>query len=166
MNKHMHLNPVHAAPAHQPVDVPLVVISPVKNEADYLRLTLDSMVAQTSRPIEWIIVDDGSTDETVEIVRAYMNRYPFIRLVLRTEQGPRQLGGGVVRAFDYGKARIQRQDYEYIAKLDGDMSFGPLYLQKMFEKFAANPRLACVSGRVFRFEDGEYIEEFHQIEQV
>src|SRR5690606_5868639 len=141
-------------------------ISPVKNEADYLQLTLNSMVAQTFRPIEWIIVDDGSTDGTVEIVRAFMKRYPFIRLVLRTEQGPRQLGGGVVRAFDYGKARIQRQDYEYIAKLDGDMSFGPLYLQKMFEKFDDNPRLACVSGRVFRFEDGEYIEEFHQIEQV
>jgi len=166
MGHEISLNPVTAAPAEQPILVPLVVISPVKNEAEYIRLTLDSMVAQTYRPIEWVIVDDGSKDETREIVKEYTDAYPFIRLILREDQGSRQLGGGVVRAFNYGKDRILNQDYAYIAKLDGDMSFGPWYLQKMFEKFGENPRLACVSGRVYRQENGCFIEEFHQVEQV
>jgi len=145
-----------AAPA---TVVPLVIISPVRDEADLIKLTLDSMVAQTVKPVEWIIVDDGSQDGTADIVREYADKYPFIRLVQRPDRGFRKVGGGVVAAFKFGITQIAHQDYEYIAKLDGDMSFGPRYLECMFEQFALEPKLAAVSGKVFREEEGQKIEE-------
>jgi len=145
-----------AAPA---TVVPLVIIAPVRDEADLIKLTLDSMVAQTVKPVEWIIVDDGSQDGTADIVREYADKYPFIRLVQRPDRGFRKVGGGVVAAFKFGITQIAHQDYEYIAKLDGDMSFGPRYLECMFEQFALEPKLAAVSGKVFREEEGQKIEE-------
>ncbi|MFZ6707676.1 glycosyltransferase [Undibacterium sp. TC9W] len=139
--------------------VPLVIIAPVRDEADLIRLTLDSMVAQTVKPVEWIIVDDGSQDGTADIVREYSAQYPFIRLVQRPDRGFRKVGGGVVAAFKFGITQIEHQEYEYIAKLDGDMSFGPRYLECMFEQFAQEPKLAAVSGKVYREEEGKRIEE-------
>lgn len=160
------LHPVTAPPAPAPRIVPLVVISPVRDEADYLRLTMDSMVAQTVRPVEWILVDDGSRDATPDIVREYAAKYPFIRLLPRTDRGFRKLGGGVVAAFNFGKEHIEHRDYAYIAKLDGDMSFGPLYLERMFAVLENEERMAAVSGKVYRNEGGRYIEEAHIEEQV
>ncbi len=139
--------------------VPLVIIAPVRDEANLIRLTLDSMVAQTVKPVEWIIVDDGSQDGTADIVREYAAQHPFIRLVQRPDRGFRKVGGGVVAAFKYGITQIVHQEYEYIAKLDGDMSFGPRYLECMFEQFAREPKLAAVSGKVYREEEGKKIEE-------
>ena len=160
------LEPVAAPPALNPITVPVVVISPVRDEAQYLRLTMDAMVAQTWRPVEWILVDDGSSDATPDIVREYAAKYPFIRLVPRQNRGFRKLGGGVVAAFNFGMEHIQHTDYAYIVKLDGDMSFGPLYLQRMVQRLIDNPRLAAVSGKVYRHEHGRYIEESHIDEQV
>ena len=160
------LQPVQAAPAVDPRIVALVIISPVRDEAQYLRLTMDSMVAQTCRPQEWILVDDGSADATADIIREYAAQYPFIRLVTRQNRGFRKLGGGVIAAFKFGVEHIAHQNYRYIAKLDGDMSFGPLYLEHMLRKLDDDAQLAAVSGKVYRFEDGRYIEESHIDEQV
>jgi biofilm PGA synthesis N-glycosyltransferase PgaC len=169
MSAHSHqseLEPTTAPPAEHPIVVPLVIISPVRDEAKYLRLTIDAILAQTMRPIEWIIVDDGSKDETPDIVREYTQQYPFIRLIERTDRGFRKLGGGVVAAFNFGMRHIEHQNYRYIAKLDGDMSFGPYYIERMFAQFASDPKLAAVSGKVYRFEHHRYIEETHIKEQV
>jgi len=160
------LVPVVSPPAVDPRIVPLVIVSPVRDESDYLRLTLDAVVAQTWRPVEWILVDDGSNDSTPEIVAEYAARYPFIRLIRRQDRGFRKLGGGVIAAFDYGRERILHTDWQYIAKLDGDMSFGPRYIEHMLQKLEAEPRLAAVSGKVYRAEDGRFIEEMHGREQV
>lgn len=164
--QHNQLEPTVAPPADNPVIIPLVIISPVRDESQYLRLTMDSVVAQTVRPVEWILVDDGSKDSTPDIIREYAARYPFIRLVERTDRGFRKLGGGVVAAFNFGMAHITQTDYLFIAKLDGDMSFGPHYLEHMFARFDENPQLAAVSGKVYRFENDQYIEETHIEEQV
>ncbi|WP_144637157.1 glycosyltransferase [Bordetella genomosp. 13] len=161
-----HLNPITSEPAVNPTVIPLVIISPVRDEAKYLRLTMDSIVAQTLRPVEWILVDDGSSDATPDIVREYAAKYDFIRLVPRENRGFRKLGGGVIAAFNYGKERIRHTDYQYIVKLDGDMSFGPRYLERMMAMFATDAKLAAVSGKVYREEDGRYIEESHIEEQV
>lgn len=140
--------------------IPLVIIAPVRDEARLIRLTLDSIVAQTVQPQEWVIVDDGSQDNTAEIVADYAKRYPYIRLVQRQDRGFRKVGGGVVAAFKFGISQIANPDYAYIAKLDGDMSFGPRYLELMFAEFADNPRLAAVSGKVFREEGQHKVEEY------
>lgn len=146
--------------------VPVVVITPVRDESRTLRLTLDSMLAQTRRPQEWVIVDDGSSDNTADIVAEYAAQHDFIHLVHNENRGFRQLGGGVIRAFDYGRGHIRNPDWQYIVKLDGDMSFGPRYLEIMLAEFDLNPRLAATSGKVFRPEGDKLVEEYHIDEMV
>ncbi|MGH8168811.1 MAG: glycosyltransferase [Woeseiaceae bacterium] len=146
--------------------VPLAVISPVRDEARYVRKTLDAMIAQTSRPMEWLFVDDGSTDDTRAIIEAYVTENPWIRVVGLEDRGFRQLGSGVVAAFDFGRSMLERQEYEYIAKLDGDMSFPPRYLEVMLDKLQSDPKLAAVSGKVFRPENGGFVEEYIMDEMV
>ena len=140
--------------------VPVAIISPVRNESKYLRLTLDAMVAQTVWPQEWLFVDDGSTDDTPQIIAEYAEKYPFIHVIPRQDRGFRQLGTGVIVAFDYGREHLRTSDWEYIVKLDGDMSFSPRYLEVMIQALKDDPKLAAVSGKVFRPEDGGYVEEF------
>ena len=137
-----------------------MVISPMRNEAKLLRNTLDSMLAQTLRPAEWLIVDDGSTDETPQIVEEYSAKHPWIRLVKREDRGFRQLGSGVIAAFNYGRERISFKDWKFISKLDGDMSFPPCYAEVMIGELEKNPKLACVSGKVYRPEGDGFVEEF------
>jgi poly-beta-1,6-N-acetyl-D-glucosamine synthase len=146
--------------------VPLAVISPVRDEARYIRKTLDAMVAQTWRPQEWVIVDDGSRDETPAIVAEYAARHDFIRLVQRPDRGRRQLGGGVIAAFEYGRQQLARDDYRFIAKVDGDLSFPPRYLEIMLGELQRNPALAAVSGKVFRPEGDRLVYEFQIDEHV
>jgi len=140
--------------------VPLAIVSPVRDEGKYVRNTLDAMVAQTVQPQEWLFVDDGSTDDTRAIIETYAAKHPWIRVISRDDRGFRQLGSGVIAAFDYGRARLARQDYQYIAKLDGDMSFTPRYLEVMIGRLESEPKLAAVSGKVFRPESGGFVEEY------
>lgn len=143
-----------------PAVVPLAVVSPVRDEAEYVKNTLDAMIAQTKRPMEWLFVDDGSSDDTAGIIASYARDHPWIRVIDLDDRGFRQLGAGVVAAFDYGRRRLQSKDYRYIAKLDGDMSFPPRYLEIMLDKLDGDPGLAAVSGKVFRPENGDLVEEF------
>lgn len=140
--------------------VPLVIVSPVRDESKLIENTLNSMIAQTVRPLEWVIVDDGSTDNTAEIVEKYAKKYSFIRLIPNENRGFRKLGGGVISAFKFGLAQVNHRDYQFLAKLDGDMSFGPKYLEVMFEAFKRDARLAAVSGKVLRPEQGGYVSEW------
>ncbi len=76
-----------------------VLISPCRNEQDYMRETLDSVIAQTVPPALWVIVDDGSTDATPAILAEYAARHDWIRIVRRADRGARSVGPGVVDAF-------------------------------------------------------------------
>ena len=105
--------------------VPLVVISPVRNEGKYVQKTLDAMVAQTVQPVYWLFVDEGSTDDTKSIIESYDEKYPWIRVMSRDERGFLQLGAGVIAALNFGRENLCCRDYQYIAKLDGDMAFPP-----------------------------------------
>jgi glycosyltransferase involved in cell wall biosynthesis len=145
---------------------PIAVVSPVRDEARYLRHTLDAMLGQTVRPQEWLFVDDGSTDDTRRIVESYAKSNPWIRIVAREDRGFRQLGPGVIAAFNYGIERLSMRDYRYIGKLDGDMSFSPRYLEVMLDRLEHDPELAAVSGKVFRVEEDGLVEEFMIDEMV
>ena len=86
--------------------------------------TIESMVAQTLQPTEWVIVDDGSTDNTAEIVEKAAAEHSWIRLVRRGDRGFRKLGGGVIDTFNDGLATTE-VDWDYVGKLDADLTFGP-----------------------------------------
>src|SRR3978361_1368676 len=78
-----------------------LLVSPCRDEAKYLRRTLDSVAAQSVPPALWVIVDDGSADETPAILADYARRLPYLRVVQRKDRGGRQVGPGVIEAF-YG----------------------------------------------------------------
>ncbi len=131
-----------------------VVITPVRNEAAFIGRTIDSMIAQTVRPAQWVIVNDGSTDDTADIVRAHIAGHPWIRLIQRPDRGFRQRGGGVIKAFNAGYAALTITDYHFIVKLDGDVSFAPDYFERLLARFTAQPRLGIAGGTCY-VQDGK-----------
>jgi glycosyltransferase involved in cell wall biosynthesis len=124
-----------------------VLITPACNEEAFITKTLDSMAAQTHLPERWVVVDDGSTDRTAEIVQAYAARLPWIELVRHTKRKDRTFASKV-HAFNAGLERVQSLEFEVIGNLDADISFGPDYLQFLIEKFSTDQRLG-VAGTPF-----------------
>ena len=122
------------------------IISPVKDEEQFVELTLRSVTSQTVEPVAWVIVDDGSTDATQTIVREYATRYPFIRLSNSRTEGARLLGSAESQAFRVGHALLARDDYDFVVKLDGDLSFEPFYFEKLLARFETDDRLGIASG--------------------
>ena len=117
-----------------------VLITPARNEEKFIRKTLESMVAQTSLPERWVIVDDGSTDRTAEIVESYAKRHPWIELVRRSQRSDRNFAGKV-HAFNDGLERVQSLPFDVVGNLDADISFGPDYFEFLLRKFRSLPTL-------------------------
>jgi biofilm PGA synthesis N-glycosyltransferase PgaC len=132
-----------------------VVITPVRDEEAYLPLTIDSMVRQTVRPQEWIIVDDGSRDGTGKIIAEAAQQNPWIRGVRREDRGFRKWGAGIIEAFYDGFHALSGSDWEFMAKLDGDLSFEAGYFAQMFEKFRENSRLGVGGGFLYHLDSGQ-----------
>jgi glycosyltransferase involved in cell wall biosynthesis len=122
------------------------------------------MLAQTVPPIKWIVVSDGSTDGTDDIVRKYANNHSWIELIRMPERRERHFAGKV-HAFNTGYARVADLDYDIIGNLDGDISFDPDYLASLLSKFAANPKLG-VAGTPYEERNTRYDYRFVSIEHV
>ena len=129
-----------------------VLITPAHNEEAFIQKTLDSMVAQTLLPERWVIVDDGSTDRTAEIVESYEKQYPWMEL-LRRPRGSDRSFAGKVYAFNLGLNRAASLTFEVLGNLDADLSFDPDYLAFLMEKFLADPNLG-VAGTPFTQNGG------------
>src|SRR5690242_406149 len=98
-----------------------VLITPARDEAKYIELTLQSVIAQTHRPLKWVIVSDGSTDGTDEIVARYISEHPWIELVRMPERQTRHFAGKAV-AFNTGLAKVAGLPYDVVGNLDADVS--------------------------------------------
>lgn len=138
-----------------------VLISPCRNEAAYMRQTLDSVIAQSSLPTKWVIVDDGSTDETPRILADYAEKYNWIQIVTRKDRGRRAVGPGVIEAFYEGYAAINADDYEYLCKLDLDLRLPPRYFEILMERMEANSHLGTCSGKAYIEKNGQLVFEGH-----
>ena len=136
-----------------------VVISPVRNEAKHFQRTINSMLAQSDPPREWIIVDDGSTDGTREMAEAAALACSWVRVVQRADRGFRKAGAGVVEAFYEGYQQLRCHDWNFVVKLDGDLEFEPHYFGEVTAQFAANPRLGITGGDIFHLENGTRVIE-------
>lgn len=130
-----------------------VVISPCRDEAEFMEITLDSVVNQSWRPTQWIIVDDGSSDETPEILRRYQSKHPWIKIVTRTNRGHRAVGPGVVDAFWAGHAEIDLEDYAYVVKLDLDLDLPEKYFETILSRMEEDPRYGTCSGLPYVVRD-------------
>jgi biofilm PGA synthesis N-glycosyltransferase PgaC len=137
------------------LDTKYVVVTPVRDEEAYLPMTIESMIRQTVRPQEWIIVDDGSRDNTGRIVDDAAQQHSWIRAVHRDDRGFRKWGAGIIEAFYDGFHALTCTDWEFMAKLDGDLSFAPDYFVKMFDKFKQNPVLGVGGGFLYHLDNGQ-----------
>jgi glycosyltransferase involved in cell wall biosynthesis len=136
-----------------------VVITPVRNEGKRIGCTIESMVAQTLLPAAWVIIDDGSTDDTGAVVDEAANRHSWIKAVHRRDRGFRKPGAGVIEAFYDGYDQVRDLPWEFLGKLDGDLEFGPRYFEESLEFFERDPKLGIGGGKVFCRKDGQLYEE-------
>ena len=149
----MRIEPLGTLPSQNATDVNpgqrYVLISPCRNEAAFMRQTLDSVVAQSLRPAKWVIVDDGSTDDTPKILSEYAAKHDWIQIIARTDRGHRAVGPGVVDAFYSGYDTISADDYDFLCKLDLDLRMPVQYFQLLVERMWADRSLGTCSGKTY-----------------
>jgi biofilm PGA synthesis N-glycosyltransferase PgaC len=132
-----------------------IIVTPVRDEAPYIAKTIEAVRSQSVRPLLWIVVDDGSTDGTGAILDAHAAKLSWMRVVHRTNRGHRANGGGVMEAFYSGLALLHDEAWDYLVKLDGDLSFAPDYFERCFEMFERDTKLGIGGGTVCQLEHGE-----------
>jgi poly-beta-1,6-N-acetyl-D-glucosamine synthase len=140
------------------------LITPARNEAQYIELTIRSMIAQTRLPVKWVIVSDGSTDATDDIVRRYTADHAWIELLRMSERRERHFAGKV-QAFNAGYDHIRVLEFDVIGNLDADVSFEPNHFDFLIRKMAENPQLG-VGGAPFREGSFQYDYRYSNIENV
>ena len=141
-----------------------VLITPARNEEAFIEQTIKSVVRQTIPPVKWVIVSDGSTDSTDDIVNKYAANYGWIELVRMPERKERHFAGKV-HAFNAGYAKVKDLKYDIVGSLDADISFDPEYFDFMLKKFAQNNKLG-VGGTPFRQGKVQYDYRFSRKEHV
>jgi biofilm PGA synthesis N-glycosyltransferase PgaC len=138
-----------------------LLVTPCRNEAKTLPTTLDTTLRQTVLPTRWVIVDDGSNDDTPKILAAYAAKHPLIKVVTRRDRGKRAVGPGVIEAFYDGLATENLDDYDYVCKYDADLEMPPRYFERAMERMEQEPLLGNISGKMIeRMEDGS-MRPFH-----
>jgi len=140
----------------------LVLITPARNEAAFIEGTIKSVISQTLRPKRWVIVSDGSTDDTDAIAAKYAAKHSWIELVRRPEHKDRQFAAKV-HSFNAGYAKVKHLQYDLIGNLDADITFEPSYFEFLVDQFARDNNLG-VGGTPF-MEDGELVYSHGYIDQ-
>ena len=136
------------------------LITPCRDEAGFIRTTLETTCTQSILPALWILVDDGSTDDTPQILEEFARQYDFIRVIRRCDRGARAVGPGVIEAFYEGLAHVDLSRFDYIVKFDGDLEIPSRYFERIMELMEADSLLGNLSGKLFqRRRDGTLVEE-------
>ncbi|MEY4749948.1 MAG: hypothetical protein RIQ60_2162 [Pseudomonadota bacterium] len=141
-----------------------VLVTPARNEAAHIAATLRSVLAQTEPPLRWVVVSDGSTDGTDEVVTRYLPSCPWLRLLRRPAREARHFAGKA-QAFAAGQAALSDLDYDFIANLDADITVDPDHFAYLLDQFAADPRLG-VAGTPYREGERQYDYRYTSIEHV
>jgi glycosyltransferase involved in cell wall biosynthesis len=139
----------------------LLIISPVRNEADHIRLVARAMAAQTRPPDEWLVVDDHSSDVTLEILHELAGEIPFMRVLSAPADGlptgaDRLALAAAPRVFNFGLAQAVTAGWSYVGKLDGDIELPPDYFERLLAQFDALPRLGIGGGTLTELHRGEW----------
>lgn len=146
-------------------EIKYIIITPVRNEQEYIEQVFKSITKQTIKPIQWIVVDDGSTDRTAEIIDNIVERNSWVRCIHRDNRGYRKSGQGVIEAFYDGYNLINVTNWDFIVKLDADLIFEKTYFEKCFREFQKNSKLGITGGEVYSIKNGksiiDYSPKFH-----
>jgi biofilm PGA synthesis N-glycosyltransferase PgaC len=138
-----------------------VVVTPARNEAEYIGSTVESMLNQTVVPRLWVVVDDGSTDDTAGIVERATADVDWVQLVRRADRGHRSAGTGVMAAFRDGLADVGDIDWEFLVKLDGDLRFEDDYFESCLNGFKSDPTLGIAGGKVYDVYPDRVVYDSH-----
>lgn len=133
-----------------------IVVTPVKDEERYVARTLESVTSQTVRPLRWVLVDDGSTDSTPEIIQEYVRTFDWISYVRINRTTERKLGTAEVWAFTIGYESVRELDHGFVVKLDADLLLPPDYFEQMLRRFRDNPKLGIASGLYLEDKSGRW----------
>jgi poly-beta-1,6-N-acetyl-D-glucosamine synthase len=134
---------------------PYVLATAAYNEEALIPSVIASVISQTVRPVRWVIVSDGSTDRTDQIVQHYASRHHFIQLLRINEAHPRDFAAQV-NAINAGFAQFAQTDYAFIGNLDADVSFEPSYFAELLDKFRQDPGLGLAGGSILEERAGRF----------
>jgi len=138
------------------------IVTPVKDEEKFLPITADSILKQTIQPQKWIIINDGSTDQTRDIINDLVIKYQWIQGVNNLagdQELKRRIGGQAV--IHLGLEKLNIQDNHFIVRMDSDVQFKSDFFYSIFKKFEKNPKLGIASGVCYIKEGSKEIEEKH-----
>jgi len=128
----------------------LLLITPARDEAEHLQRTIRAVAAQTQRPDLWLIVDDGSSDSTPEILSRAAKQLPFLRVLRAPQQGdsnPDRLAiAAEARAFNWALRGLDLDDFTHVGKLDADVELPTEYFERLLERFEREPQLGVAGG--------------------
>jgi biofilm PGA synthesis N-glycosyltransferase PgaC len=147
-----------------PRELIYVLITPARNEAAFIEQTIQSVISQTVLPRKWVIVSDGSTDGTDDIVKTYLGRNPWMELVRMPEHRDRHFAAKV-SCFNAGYKRVRSEDFDVVGNLDADITFGSDYFESLLARFAADSTLG-VAGTPFVEGTSSYDFRFTSAEHV
>jgi len=140
-------------------NVSYAIVTPARNEAAHLQKTINAVISQSVQPRKWIIVDDGSSDNTGRMIDEAARQHCWIQGVHRPDRGYRKAGSGLVETFYDGYGLIHEQAWHFLANLDGDISFGPSYFEECLKRFDSDPKLGIGGGTVCIVVKGVLREE-------
>jgi len=134
-----------------------IIITPAYNEGEFIRKTIDSVIKQSVLPLEWIIVDDSSTDNTSLVINSYTTNYPWIKYV-KKDKSTAEFGANVVEVFYFGKNFITNYNYNFIVKLDADIDLiRSDYFEYQINKFHQIKALGICTGITYYINNGKEI---------
>lgn len=133
-----------------------VIITPARNEEAFIEKTIQSMVSQSVLPRKWVIVSDGSTDATDEIVKKATEKHSFIEFVSASTIGQRNFGSKV-NAINAGYKRLKNTEYKFIGNLDADVSFHPNYFEMILKQFNKNSKMGIGGGIIQELINRKYV---------
>jgi len=137
-----------------------LLVTPCRDEAKFARRAIESVMRQAIPPALWVIVDDGSTDETPAILAEYEAKLPYLKVIRREDRGFRKLGGGVIDAFYHGYDSVDVSQFDHVCKHDLDVELPPAYFQTLIERMEQDPRIGTCSGKpYFRSGAGKCVSE-------
>lgn len=139
------------------MNISYVLITPAHNEGAYIEKTIQSVISQTILPKMWVMVSDGSTDKTDEIIRKYADQYPFIEFT-RTADHNKASFGSKALAIKWGYQKLEGVEYDFIGNLDADITFDPDFYERILKKLHEDEfaSLGIAGGMIAELQDSKF----------
>ncbi len=138
-----------------------IIITPAYNEEQYIEKTILSVLQQTVLPLQWLIVDDGSTDNTADIIRSYSDQHTFIQYCFREKMAGQEYFASNVCAIMEAYEKSKLLTYDFLAVLDADIVLPENYYEEILHRFSKDPALGVASGIYVNLINGKLCPVLH-----